>query len=97
MRVEAITTVEACPALEPNWGALVERSSSATIFLTMEWLQPWWRHFRRRGDTLYILVAREGESIVGLAPLYRRRISAYGQVVAGRPSTRSRPWRSGGR
>ena len=73
--IEAITREDAWDALESEWDALVERSASAAIFLTWEWLRPWWRHFRRPGDELCILAAREGGALVGLAPLYRRRIA----------------------
>jgi len=76
MRVQAITTESDWQRLEPDWDALVERSASATVFLTWEWLRPWWRHFARRGDELAILAAREGDTLVGLAPLYRSRVAA---------------------
>jgi CelD/BcsL family acetyltransferase involved in cellulose biosynthesis len=78
LQVEAVTTEEGWQALEPAWDPLVERSAGATIFLTTEWLRPWWTHFRRPGDQLRILVARDGGSIVGFAPLYRRRVGARG-------------------
>jgi len=78
MNVETVTTEQAWEALEPSWNSLVDRSGSATIFLTYEWLRPWWRHFRGSGETLSILVAREGQAIVGLAPIYRSRVTAYG-------------------
>jgi CelD/BcsL family acetyltransferase involved in cellulose biosynthesis len=78
MRVEAITTEAAWAALEPAWDPLVERSGSASVFLTWEWLRPWWRHWHQPGDELCVLVAREGDSIVGLAPLYRTRVTANG-------------------
>jgi CelD/BcsL family acetyltransferase involved in cellulose biosynthesis len=80
MNVEKVTTEEAWGALERDWDALVERSASATIFLTAEWLRPWWRHFRRPGDELCILVAREGGSLLGLAPLYRCRVKTSYRV-----------------
>ena len=48
------------------------------MFLTWEWLRPWWRHFRGEGDALYVLAAREGGTLVGLAPLYRGTVSAHG-------------------
>ena len=79
IEVQTITTDAAWAELEGEWDALVERSASATVFLTCEWLRPWWRHFRREGDELAILAARDGGVLVGLAPLYRCRIRAsYG-------------------
>jgi len=82
--LEVVTSEEAWQALEPGWDELVERSASATIFLTTEWLRPWWQAFARPGDQLYILAAREGERLVGLAPLYRSTVSAYGLGSLGR-------------
>lgn len=76
MLVQAITTEADWQRLEPEWDALVERSASATVFLTWEWLRPWWRHFAREGDELAVLAAREGDRLVGLAPLYRSRVAA---------------------
>jgi CelD/BcsL family acetyltransferase involved in cellulose biosynthesis len=84
MQVETVTNLDGWQALEPDWNRVLERSASATVFLTMEWLWPWWCHFHRSRDSLNILVAREGNSIVGLAPLYRRRVSAYGLGSLGR-------------
>ena len=78
MQIDAITTEAAWDALEAAWNPLVERSASATVFLTWEWLRPWWRHYRGEGDSLYVLAAREGDALVGLAPLYRGKASAYG-------------------
>jgi len=74
MVVEALRTEEAWLALAGEWDPLVERSASASIFLTLEWLRPWWHAYRRPGEELWILVAREGGATIGLAPLYRSRI-----------------------
>jgi len=76
--VQTITSEDAWAALEPRWNPLVERSASAAVFLTTEWLRPWWRHLRRPGDELCILVARDGDEVVGLAPLCRGTVPACG-------------------
>ncbi|MFP4058083.1 MAG: GNAT family N-acetyltransferase [Candidatus Brocadiia bacterium] len=78
MDIELITAEDAWHALEPQWDPLVERSASASVFLTLEWLRPWWRHFRGPGDELCVLAARDGDALVGLAPLYRGRAAACG-------------------
>ena len=77
MDIDTLTTEVEWLALEGVWDSMVERCG-ASVFLTMEWLVPWWRHLRRAGDRLAILVARDGGDVVGLAPLYRCRASAYG-------------------
>ncbi len=77
MHIDTLTTESDWQTLAGDWERMVERCGGS-VFLTMEWLVPWWRHLRRAGDRLAILVAREGDDVVGLAPLYRRRTSAYG-------------------
>ncbi|MBM4038042.1 MAG: GNAT family N-acetyltransferase [Planctomycetes bacterium] len=79
MNIEVVNTEAGWDAMEREWDPLVERSASATVFLTWEWLRPWWRHFGRPGDELAILAARDGTALVGIAPLYRSRVRAsYG-------------------
>lgn len=78
MDVRVITNRSEWESLDPEWVGLVERSPSASIFLTTEWLRPWWHAFARPGDHLYVLAARDGDALVGLAPLYRSRCPAFG-------------------
>ena len=78
MDIEVIDTEAGWDALEAEWNPLVERSGSASVFLTWEWLRPWWRHYRGEDDALSVLAARDGGTLVGLAPLYRSKVTAYG-------------------
>ncbi len=57
MDIQALTTEEDWQGLSGHWDALVERSASATVFLTWEWLWHWWRSLRREGDELFVLAA----------------------------------------
>jgi CelD/BcsL family acetyltransferase involved in cellulose biosynthesis len=75
--VEAVTTRAAFEQLEPEWNALLARSGSNNIVLTFEWLSTWWQVFGEGDRHLYILVAREGNHLVGIAPLLRRTIRHY--------------------
>lgn len=61
-------------SLEGVWNALVERSRSASPFLTREWLSRWWDVFGG-GRTLVLLAARPraGDAIEALAPLMLTR------------------------
>jgi len=59
------------------WNALLEDSSSNTIFLTWEWMNTWWECFSE-GKELFIIVAENNGSIVGIAPLYITRTSIFG-------------------
>lgn len=55
-------------ALEPEWWDLWKGSPQATPFQSPAWLLPWWRHFSP--GELFVLVARQGGRLVGLAPSY---------------------------
>jgi len=67
LRIERLTSYDQFLALRADWDSLVE-SSVATIFLTHNWLDRWWQ-FYGRGFDLWILVVRDGESLIGLMPL----------------------------
>jgi CelD/BcsL family acetyltransferase involved in cellulose biosynthesis len=71
LAIHAITDAAGLTALKEEWQALAGRSSDATLFQTWEWQSTWWRHFGR--GRLWILTARDGETLVGLAPLYISR------------------------
>ena len=62
-------------ANEAAWSRLLGRSNADALFQSWEWLTLWWQCF---GDTLaavpQILAFRRGGELVGVAPLYRRRI-----------------------
>src|SRR5574341_2578494 len=67
-QVRAVTTPAELLALHADWEDLLARTPAANIFLTVDWLHTWWRHYggARR---LCILAACEGKELVGLAPL----------------------------
>ncbi len=54
------------------WAALHGISPHATPFGSAAWAEAWWPHFARGGEP-FIIVVRDGDEIVGLAPLVRRR------------------------
>jgi CelD/BcsL family acetyltransferase involved in cellulose biosynthesis len=55
-------------ALAGEWEGLLGASGSDQLFLTWEWLHTWWTHLRGR-RRLFLLAAREGGELIGLAPL----------------------------
>ena len=70
--VEWITEWRDAERLAPEWEALVERARCPSIFLTPQWLQPWW-NFYGQNLQLALLAARdERGALVGLAPLASR-------------------------
>jgi CelD/BcsL family acetyltransferase involved in cellulose biosynthesis len=67
------STLEVASALEllaAEWDAFADRRQAAP-FLRPGWITAWWAAFGN--GTLEIFVRRQGEELVGVLPLYRRR------------------------
>lgn len=91
--MELLTSSEQLYALQTEWDALVEESTSPSIFLTWEWISTWWEVF---GTDLrpWILVARDRGTgdLLGIAPFLLRQhplpsgpwreLSLWGSTVA---------------
>jgi len=64
-------------ALESEWNDVVERARTPHPFLRHEWVRSWWDSFQ--GDRqLHIVVVRDDDRIVGIAPLMREHAVVYG-------------------
>lgn len=68
MLIKEISTQQGFNNLRSVWNALLQQSGSNTIFATFEWLYTWWEHFGQ-DKKLFILLAQEGEDVIGIAPL----------------------------
>lgn len=77
LRVEAITDYQSFLALEPAWKALAERAGNDHPFLEFDWARAWWESFGG-GKKLYVLVVKDGDQPVGIAPLLLSRQRMYG-------------------
>jgi len=51
-----------------RWNELLAKSASSSIFLTSEWVEPWWEVFGADLE-LMVLVAEEHGRLIGIAPL----------------------------
>lgn len=80
LAVHTVTTCEEWMKLQPVWNTLLSHSEANVPFLTFEWLTTWWRCFAR-DEQLYILVARRGNEIVGIAPLMKSRFRYHGVAL----------------
>jgi CelD/BcsL family acetyltransferase involved in cellulose biosynthesis len=70
-------------ANQASWAALQARSSADRLFLSWEWLTLWWRCYGSTlGRTPDILAFYRGADLVGLAPLYHRRVLRGGLLLA---------------
>lgn len=68
LTITKINTTDGFLHLRQEWSLLLDHSPSKSAFLTWEWLFTWWEHLGRDKD-LYLLTAREGQELVGIAPL----------------------------
>lgn len=68
LRLERLTIETEIERLLPEWSALWSRDSGATPFQWPGWLLTWWRHFG--AATPIVVIARHGEKLVGVLPLY---------------------------
>ena len=68
---------------EEAWGRLLLRSNADSLFLSWDWLTLWWHCFARALSAVpEILAFYRGEELVGVAPLYRRRVVRSGVLPA---------------
>lgn len=72
--VTCIETADGFRALREEWDGLVHAATAASIFTTWEWQYLWWQHYGA-GQPLRLLVAREDGRLLGLLPLYVRRVT----------------------
>jgi len=66
--VETLSDERALAGLEPVWNRLVEEAGLDHPFVTYEWVRTWWECFGG-GRRLHVLVVREGDEPIAIAPL----------------------------
>jgi CelD/BcsL family acetyltransferase involved in cellulose biosynthesis len=59
--------------LFPEWAELFAADDRATPFQSPAWASAWWRHWARESRP-WLLTVRDGDRLVGLAPLRTRRL-----------------------
>ena len=80
-QVEVVRTEEAMNGLAPHWDLVLASSRCNNVFLTWAWISTWWQVYGGR-QRLHIIVVRAGDgTIIGIAPLKRRRLGPLGGDV----------------
>ena len=71
------------PALEDDWNRLSAASEHPNVFMTYGWFSAWSRRLQKTPGRLrpHVLVLKEGNAVVGIAPLIRRELSPFGIPV----------------
>ena len=80
LSVDLVQDYESFVGLEAIWNRLVTESGIDHPFLRHEWIRTWWDCFDH-GGTLYIVLVKEGDDLIGIAPLMLDRGWIYGQHV----------------
>lgn len=72
LHTEEVTDMAAFASLRETWNALLQKCPDNNVFLTWEWLFMWWRH-HGEGKKLRILLVKDSDNIIGIAPLMQWR------------------------
>lgn len=75
-RMELIQSEDQFYALQQDWDELIQNAEDASIFVSWDWQYYWWRHYGR-GQKLRLVIARQGERVVGILPLYIKTIKLF--------------------
>src|ERR1039458_4171160 len=77
LRVEVISDFDSLVSAQPAWDRLVDLAGIDHPFLGHDWILSWWESFGA-GRKLNILLVKDGEDLVGIAPLMVSRQRMYG-------------------
>ena len=67
-------------SVEAEWSALCDQARAGNVFLSPEWLGPWWKHFGA-GREVRAIALRDGDKLVGFLPLFRENAHAGGLPI----------------
>jgi CelD/BcsL family acetyltransferase involved in cellulose biosynthesis len=80
LEIEKIEDLAALERIKSDWNALVEESQTKTVELSYEWQITYWKHLKK-GSRLSVLIVKEADSIVAIAPLKLSYTKKYGIPV----------------
>ena len=80
LTIERIEDETALVALADTWNRLLAVSATRTAELTYEWQITYWRHFGHNAK-LFVLVVKEGQEVIAIAPLKVTRSRLFGMPV----------------
>ncbi len=76
LHVETVTCYQAFLHLESEWSELVEAAGVNHPFLEHAWIRTWWECFGS-DSSLHILILKEGDEIIGIAPLILTHVRMF--------------------
>lgn len=78
VQIKLVANLDALWPRKAEWNALVERSTTNTVFQTLEWQRSWWCAFGSNARSLVLLAEAAGR-MVGVAPLMLSRQRILGR------------------
>jgi len=81
-RALIIADEERFDALEVEWRSLWQEATLVgPVFASFEWYRCWWRHFGGGKKSLFVIVVRDGDRLVAIAPLMLENLRMRGMPV----------------
>ncbi len=74
IQVRVVESAAELSLLADEWELLQKDSAVTSVFATFDWLYLWWKTYHR-GRPLRLLLARDGDALVGILPLYVDTVS----------------------
>jgi hypothetical protein len=73
LTLDVVEDDEGFDALREPWQRLERDDPDVNVFLSWPWVSTWWRHFGSGRDDrwLHVVVVRDDDDVVALAPLFR--------------------------
>jgi len=78
MNVQVIDSEKGLSSFEKDWNDLFSKKEKASFFSSFDYIRLAWSHFRRKSDQLFVLVFKEGDTVIGIAPLRISRTLNWG-------------------
>jgi CelD/BcsL family acetyltransferase involved in cellulose biosynthesis len=75
VRVRVVQSAAEFASLADSWEDLQKNATSTSVFQTFDWQRLWWTTYGR-GQPLRLLLATEGNRLVGILPLYIQTVPA---------------------
>lgn len=69
LRIRVIESNAELKALGPGWEALQAESALTSVFETFDWQSLWWESYGR-GQPLRVILASDGDKLLGILPVY---------------------------
>jgi CelD/BcsL family acetyltransferase involved in cellulose biosynthesis len=77
LTVEVVRSWDKLMGFNREWDSLLAAMAAPSIFMTPEWLGPWWKAFGRDAELVGLVFLDQQRQVVAMAPLYRQRLGFF--------------------